>query len=147
MKTKIQSATANTITSLPPSPDEERHGRMIRYCLAMLVRLVCIIVAFLVPGWWALVPAIGAVVLPYIAVVLANVGHEGIRGEVTRPGGVELYRPSAQSGYVPPNATFSAPAGGWSGAADASSAAGASGSTTYAAPAPGSNGESRPDQR
>ncbi|MCU1529960.1 MAG: hypothetical protein JWP75_3723 [Frondihabitans sp.] len=68
---------------------------MIRYSLAMLVRLVCIIVAFLVPGWWALVPAIGAIVLPYVAVVLANVGHEGLRGTVERPGTVDLYRPPA----------------------------------------------------
>lgn len=144
MKTKTQSVTANTITSLPPSPDEERHGRMIRYCLAMLVRLVCIIVAFLVPGWWALVPAIGAVVLPYIAVVLANVGHEGLRGEVTRPGGVEVYRPQAQGAYMPPTAPFSAPAGG---SATASGSSAPSGSTTYAAPPSGSSGEPRPDQR
>jgi predicted tellurium resistance membrane protein TerC len=95
MKTKTKNPSANAITSLPPSPDEERRGRMIRYSLAMLVRLVCIIVAFLVPGWWALVPAIGAIVLPYVAVVLANVGHEGPRAVVERPGGLEIYRPQA----------------------------------------------------
>lgn len=86
--------TTNAITSLPPSPDEERHGRMIRYSLAMFIRLVCVIVAFLIPfGWWTALPAVGAIVLPYIAVVLATVGSEGPQGQVVRPGGVEIYRP------------------------------------------------------
>ncbi|MGA1811824.1 MULTISPECIES: DUF3099 domain-containing protein [unclassified Frondihabitans] len=86
--------TTNAITSLPPSPDEERHGRMIRYSLAMFIRLVCVIVAFLIPfGWWTALPAVGAIVLPYVAVVLATVGSEGPQGQVVRPGGVEIYRP------------------------------------------------------
>lgn len=90
------------ITSLPPSPDEERRQRMIRYSIAMGVRLVCVITAFLVPGWWALAPAIGAIVLPYVAVVLANVGAEGKGGEVERPGGLEVYRgPDDVPGYGP----------------------------------------------
>ncbi len=100
MKTTIKTphrgrktAPMNSITTLPPSPADERRGRMIRYSLAMLVRMVCIIVAFLVPGWWALVPAIGAIVLPYVAVVLANVGQEGERGQVEAPGGLQIYRP------------------------------------------------------
>lgn len=103
MKIRTKKTSANAITSLPPSPYDERRGRMIRYSLAMLVRLVCIIVAFLVPGWWALAPAIGAIVLPYVAVVLANVGAEGQRGDVQRPGGVELYRPQQADapGYGP----------------------------------------------
>lgn len=86
--------TTNAITSLPPSPDEERHGRMLRYSLAMFIRLVCVILAFVIPfGWWTWLPAVGAVVLPYVAVVLATVGSEGPQGQVIRPGGVELYRP------------------------------------------------------
>ncbi|BDZ50589.1 hypothetical protein GCM10025867_28300 [Frondihabitans sucicola] len=93
IKTK-KSDTSLAITTLPPSPDEERHGRMIRYSLAMLIRLICVILAFVIPfGWWTLLPAIGAVVLPYVAVVLANVGQEGARRTVERPGAVEVYRP------------------------------------------------------
>lgn len=94
MKTKPKKSPSNAITSLPPSPDDERRGRMIRYALAMLIRLVCVIVAFVVPfGWWTILPAVGAVVLPYIAVVLANVGQEGDHGEVETVGGIEVYRP------------------------------------------------------
>jgi len=46
---------------------------MIKYSIAMGIRLVCILACFVVPGYWIIIPVIGAVVLPYIAVVLANV--------------------------------------------------------------------------
>lgn len=59
---------------------------MIRYGIAMGIRVVCIILCFFVQGWWLLVPIIGAVVLPYIAVVLANVGSGNSSGIVRRPG-------------------------------------------------------------
>lgn len=61
-----------SITTLAESPDEERNRRMARYALAMGIRVVCVILCFFVQGWWLLVPAIGAIVLPYIAVVIAN---------------------------------------------------------------------------
>lgn len=102
-KTKTKSKTtmlsSNTITSLPPSPADDRHGRMVRYSMAMLIRLVCIILCFPLPGWWKLVPAIGAIVLPYVAVVLANVGHDGEAGKVERPGGLQIYRPQASNAF------------------------------------------------
>ena len=73
-----------SITSLPASPDEERHQRMIKYSLAMGVRMVCIILVFFVEGWWQLIMIIGALVLPYIAVVLANV-RSTTQADVERP--------------------------------------------------------------
>ena len=48
---------------------------MVKYSIAMGVRLVCIFVCFLVPGYWIILPALGAIVLPYVAVVLANVSN------------------------------------------------------------------------
>lgn len=101
MKIKSKkSSSVLAVTTLPPAPIDERRGRMIRYSLAMLVRLVCVIMALVVPfGWWTLAPALGAIILPYVAVVLANVGQEGARGEVERPGAVEVYRP--QEAYDP----------------------------------------------
>jgi len=60
---------------------------MLRYGIAMGIRVACIIACFFVQGWWLIVPIVGALVLPYIAVVLANVGsHDG--GEVLRPGAI-----------------------------------------------------------
>jgi Protein of unknown function (DUF3099) len=66
-KQPIQSAT-----SLPPSPDAERRSRMIKYLVTMSIRIVCFIVAIFIHNWWALIPITGAVLLPYVAVVLAN---------------------------------------------------------------------------
>jgi predicted tellurium resistance membrane protein TerC len=74
-----------SITSLPESPEADRRRRMIRYGVAMGIRVLCIIACFFLQGWWLLVPIVGAVVLPYIAVVLANV-RTGTGGTVERPG-------------------------------------------------------------
>src|SRR5687767_4551995 len=71
-----------SITSLPLSPDEERKSRMVKYSIAMSIRLVCLVLVFVVQGWWVVVVAVGAIVLPYIAVVIANVGSRA--GTATR---------------------------------------------------------------
>lgn len=81
------------ITSLPSSPTDERRVRMIKYSVAMGVRLVCIGACFVTPGWWLLIPAIGAVVLPYFAVVVANTVAAPNGSVVERPGQIEPYRP------------------------------------------------------
>jgi hypothetical protein len=60
------------ITELPPSPEQEQHSRMLRYALTMGIRVVCIGLCLVTPGWWLLAPALGAVFLPYVAVVIAN---------------------------------------------------------------------------
>jgi hypothetical protein len=60
---------------------------MIRYGVAMGIRVVCVVLCLFVHGWWLLIPILGAVFLPYIAVVLANVGSNRT-GTVERPGGL-----------------------------------------------------------
>jgi len=69
---EVQSAT-----SLGLSPVEDRKKRMRAYSTAMSIRMACFILVFFVPGWWKLVFGVGAVVLPYVAVVLANAGSRG----------------------------------------------------------------------
>lgn len=64
--------TPHTVTSLPQAPEAERKARMVKYTIAMGVRLVCIGLCFVTPGWWMLLPASGAVLLPYFAVLVAN---------------------------------------------------------------------------
>lgn len=60
---------------------------MLRYAIAMGVRIVCIGLCLVVPGWWVVVPLLGAVFLPYFAVLLANASmSQG--SAVERPGGV-----------------------------------------------------------
>jgi predicted tellurium resistance membrane protein TerC len=87
-----------SITSLPPSPAVERHARMIKYSIAMGIRMVCIVLMLFVHGWWLLVCAVGAITLPYFAVVLANV-HGGAEGSaVVRPGAVQVHRKNDAEG-------------------------------------------------
>lgn len=45
---------------------------MLRYSIAMAIRVACIVAVFPLPGWWKALPALGAILLPYLAVVAAN---------------------------------------------------------------------------
>jgi len=81
-------STPVSLTELPPSPEEEQRARIIRYSLMMGIRTLCIVLCLFTPGWWLLVPALGAVFLPYLAVVIANAARRGRRGVVLRPGGL-----------------------------------------------------------
>lgn len=65
---------------------------MLKYGIMMGIRVICLIVVFFLPGWWKVVPALGAVFLPYFAVVVANVGSDRAIEAVERPGTVQPYR-------------------------------------------------------
>lgn len=82
------------ITDLPPSPAEEQAGRVRRYAITMGIRTLCVIACVFTPGWWLLVPALGAVFLPYVAVVLANAATRRYGPPVERPGGIVRRDPS-----------------------------------------------------
>jgi hypothetical protein len=61
------------ITTAATSPQADISARQRRYVISMGIRTVCFLTAILVgPGWlrWVLVAA--AVLLPYVAVVMAN---------------------------------------------------------------------------
>ncbi|HWM33989.1 MAG TPA: DUF3099 domain-containing protein [Pseudolysinimonas sp.] len=74
------------ITELPPSPDAERRARMIRYTIAMSIRMVCFLLAIFIEDWWRVIPLVGALVLPYIAVIIANNVSRAGSARVARPG-------------------------------------------------------------
>ncbi len=64
------------ITTASASRTEEIAGRQRRYVISMTIRTICFVAAVLVgPGWlrWVLVAA--ALLLPYVAVVMANATH------------------------------------------------------------------------
>jgi hypothetical protein len=63
---------AQSVTSLDISPEDERRKRMIKYTIAMSIRVVCILLAMVVQGWLMWVLFAGAILLPYFAVVIAN---------------------------------------------------------------------------
>lgn len=85
MKKELHSAT-----SLPLSPVEERKNRMVKYTVAMIIRVVCIFAMLFVEGWWLLVAAIGAIFLPYFAVILANTQIVSQRRVAERPATIVL---------------------------------------------------------
>jgi hypothetical protein len=59
------------------------HGRLVKYATAMGIRMVCIALIFVFDGWFKLVPVVGAVLLPWVAVVIANGGADTSRMEAT----------------------------------------------------------------
>jgi flagellar basal body-associated protein FliL len=69
---ELKVAKTQSVTSLDISPEEERKSRMIKYTIAMSVRVVCIVLAVMVQGWLMWLLFAGAIFLPYFAVVIAN---------------------------------------------------------------------------
>jgi len=67
---------AHLVTEARQSRSEEISQRERRYLLLMGMRLICFVLAVVLllhhAGWLALIPAAGAIVLPYFAVVVAN---------------------------------------------------------------------------
>ena len=74
------------ITTASTSRQEEISQRQRRYVMSMSLRTVCFIAAVLTEGWvrWVLVAC--AVVLPYVAVVMANAVSTKSDGFALHPG-------------------------------------------------------------
>jgi len=73
------------ITGLPVSPSDDQRRRFVMYTVTMSIRVACVLACLFVTGWWQLLCLLGAVVLPYIAVVLANVSRAQVRDEPESP--------------------------------------------------------------
>lgn len=65
----------HSITGAAVSLSSEQTGRTRRYLISMTIRTACVLLAIVVPGWPRWVFIAGAVVLPYLAVVVANSGR------------------------------------------------------------------------
>ena len=65
-----------TVTSAQRKLSDEQTARTRKYLISMGIRTACVIAAIFIPGWprWVLIA--GAVILPYLAVVIANAGRE-----------------------------------------------------------------------
>ncbi len=74
-------AQAQSVTSIDQSPEDERKSRMIRYTIAMVVRVICLIVGMFVSGWLMWICFAGAIFLPYFAVIIANSQGGGKKGQ------------------------------------------------------------------
>jgi hypothetical protein len=64
----------HTITGARASLDDDLGLRMRKYLISMSIRTVCFILAVVCSGWLRWTFATLAIVLPYVAVVIANAG-------------------------------------------------------------------------
>jgi peptidoglycan/LPS O-acetylase OafA/YrhL len=89
------------ITTAPTSPNADIAARQRRYLIAMGIRTLCfLMVAFLAithagPSWFPWIFVVGALVLPYVAVVMANAAD-------TKSDAFELRDGSSHDRELPP---------------------------------------------
>jgi len=69
---------AQSATSLPQAPRDDAGSRFTKYMVMMGVRIACFVLMAVVQpyGWYTFVFAAGAIFLPYLAVIVANVGAD-----------------------------------------------------------------------
>jgi hypothetical protein len=67
------------ITDAQEGHTDEMHRRMVKYTVAMSIRLACLLLFFFIPGWPRWLFVAGAVFLPWIAVIIANGGSDQSR--------------------------------------------------------------------
>jgi hypothetical protein len=91
------------VTEAQRPKSEDIAFRERRYLIMMGIRIVCFVLAVLLfvnhAGWLTAIPAVGAIIIPYFAVVLANGGREPNAGP-----GFRAYEPNLPARYVPPTA-------------------------------------------
>jgi Protein of unknown function (DUF3099) len=89
------------VTEAKRPMSEDIAYRQRRYLIMMGIRLACFVIAvvlFVNGGrWLTAIPAVGAIVIPYFAVVFANGGREPSGRSRFRP-----YEPNLPQRYVPP---------------------------------------------
>ncbi|MBX3311412.1 MAG: DUF3099 domain-containing protein [Microbacteriaceae bacterium] len=84
-----------TISSLQAKAED--HDRRKRdYLIAMCIRVICILVIPFVHGWWMIIPALGAIFIPYFAVIVANVATLPAKNNLI-PHEIEASRKDSQS--------------------------------------------------
>ncbi len=69
------------------------------YFLAMSLRFLCVMSLFWVRGWWVILPLLGAVLLPYFGVMIANAiaaNNENTRTQVVPPLALQGSSPSSE---------------------------------------------------
>ncbi len=92
---------AHLVTEARPGRSADIAYRQRRYLIMMGIRVVCFVLAVVLyvnhAGWLTAIPAVGAIIIPYFAVVFANGGREPDGGR-----GFSAYDPKLPDRYVPP---------------------------------------------
>jgi hypothetical protein len=74
--TRKKTAAATSITSAGDPLSVDQSSRARRYFISMMIRTICFIATVILPSPYRWVTLLGAVLLPYVAVVIANAGRE-----------------------------------------------------------------------
>ncbi|TGY37611.1 DUF3099 domain-containing protein [Microbacterium laevaniformans] len=71
----MKSSRAQSATSLPRAPRDDASARMTKYFTMMVIRVICFVLMVAVTpySWYTWLFGAGAMLLPYFAVVIANV--------------------------------------------------------------------------
>lgn len=72
MASRKESPSVASATNLPPSAVGDHNARMRKYLFSMGVRTVCFVLAVVFTGPIRWIFVVFAVILPYVAVVIAN---------------------------------------------------------------------------
>ncbi|MGH3395125.1 MAG: DUF3099 domain-containing protein [Streptosporangiaceae bacterium] len=89
------------VTEARPSMSDDIAYRQRRYLIMMGIRAACFIIAVVLfvnhLGWLTAIPLVGAIAIPYFAVVFANGGREP-----SAPRGFQAYEPNLPARHSPP---------------------------------------------
>jgi len=98
---RVRRPSAHLVTEAQRSKSADISYRERRYLIMMSIRVVCFVVAVIVfangGGWLTAIPAVGAIAIPYFAVVFANGGREPSNTK-----GFRAYEPNLPVQYRPP---------------------------------------------
>jgi hypothetical protein len=98
---KSRRETAYLVTEARKPRSEDIAYRERRYLIMMAFRVACFVLTIVLfasgAGWLAAIPAVGAIVIPYFAVVFANGGREP-----TSTRGFRAYEPKLPERYSGP---------------------------------------------
>jgi len=70
-----------SITTAQSGLTADQSARQRRYFISMMIRTACFILTVLLPSPFRWIALVGALTLPYIAVIAANAGRETIKKE------------------------------------------------------------------
>jgi hypothetical protein len=78
---KNKKSTAQSITDATVGLTSDQSARQRRYFISMMIRTACFILTVVLPSPFRWIALVGALTLPYIAVIAANAGRETIKKE------------------------------------------------------------------
>src|SRR5215472_15856445 len=110
VRRRVRRGSAHLVTEAQRSKSADISYRERRYLIMMGIRVVCFVIAVVVfangGGWLTAIPAVGAIAIPYFAVVFANGGREPSNTK-----GFRAYEPNLPVHYRPPGGDSTEDAG------------------------------------